>query len=415
MNTQQTALSIHTLIEKLAKIGQTEDGGVTRLLYSPDWFKAQQEIQRLFTEQQLTTFFDDSGNVYGRAEGSFTDEPVVLTGSHIDTVVNGGKYDGVYGVLASLVAVSQLLEEHGQPKRTIDVVSFCEEEGSRFPLNFWGSGSLTGIHEGKDYSDVHDTDGNPFKEAMVQNGFGLEHYQKATRDDLACFVELHIEQGSILEEAGESLGVVKSIVGQRRFIFTVTGESNHAGTTPMNKRRDAMDTATELIQKLIQIGRAQDDAFVATVGQMNVLPNTPNVIPGKVTFTLDIRHHSTATLDAYHDQMNAYVDEQTSSDVTISVNYYSNVLPVAMSEKLATLAYEYAEETNLKSRYMYSGAGHDAQILGSVVPTCLLFVPSAKGVSHSPYEYTKPEDLQVGVDALKHVLYQLAYKEEVKP
>ncbi|MBM7837801.1 allantoate deiminase [Alkalihalobacillus xiaoxiensis] len=408
-NNQQTLSAITTLIEQMAQIGKTSDGGVTRLLYTSDWFKAQQEISDLFQTHQLKTFFDDSGNVYGRAEGKAAAEPVILTGSHIDTVINGGKYDGTYGVLASLLAVSELLEEHGQPQKTIDVVSFCEEEGSRFPLNFWGSGSVTGIHTGKDYSDVLAADGTAFTEAKAQYGFGQGDYLPAERTDIGAFVELHIEQGAILADAGESLGIVKGIVGQKRFIFTVTGESNHAGTTPMHKRRDAMAVATELIHKLIETGRKTDVSFVATVGQMMVEPNTPNVIPGKVTFTLDVRHPSKEALVTYHSKINGFVDQLRTADVDIAVNHYSDVAPVAMSEKLAARAYEHAQAKGLKSRYMYSGAGHDAQILGSVVPTCLLFVPSKNGISHSPHEYTKPEDLQIGVDALKQVIYELAY------
>ncbi|GAF15043.1 LOW QUALITY PROTEIN: allantoate amidohydrolase [Bacillus sp. JCM 19045] len=408
-NNQQTLSAITTLIEQMAQIGKTSDGGVTRLLYTSDWFKAQQEISDLFQTHQLKTFFDDSGNVYGRAQGKAAAEPVILTGSHIDTVINGGKYDGTYGVLASLLAVSELIEEHGQPQKTIDVVSFCEEEGSRFPLNFWGSGSVTGIHTGKDYSGVLAADGTAFIERRPSMGFGQGNYLPAERTDIGAFVELHIEQGAILADAGESLGIVKGIVGQKRFIFTVTGESNHAGTTPMHKRRDAMAIATELIHKLIETGRNSDVSFVTTVGQMIVEPNTPNVIPGKVTFTLDVRHPSKEALVTYHSKINGFVDHLRTADVDIAVNHYSDVAPVAMSEKLAACAYEHAQAKGLKCRYMYSGAGHDAQILGSIVPTCLLFVPSKNGISHSPHEYTKPEDLQIGVDALKQVIYELAY------
>lgn len=410
MKTQQSLAPITSIIEELAHIGKTKDGGVTRLLYTPVWFQAQQTIHQLFKQHGFAPFYDDIGNVYGRVEGTNKEEPVVLTGSHIDTVINGGKYDGTYGVLASLLAVSELVHTHGQPKRTIDVVSFCEEEGSRFPLNFWGSGNLTGIHQDKNYHETKDTNGKSFYDEMNEYGFGLGHYQNPLRRDLGYFVELHIEQGSILEDAGESLGIVKGIVGQKRFIFTVTGESNHAGTTPMNKRRDAMDTATTLVQKLIQAGHSMDESFVATVGQFNVLPNTPNVIPGQITFTLDIRHPHSETLDVYHERIYSFVNELGTSDIAVSVQQYSDVSPVSMSEDLTTLAYDYAQQSNLKSRYMYSGAGHDAQILGSAIPTCLLFVPSVKGVSHSPNEYTKQEDLQVGLDALKHVLYQLAYE-----
>ncbi|WP_078395074.1 allantoate deiminase [Shouchella patagoniensis] len=401
---------ITTYIDQLASFGLTKDGGVTRLLYSPVWMQAQQMLFQLFEQKGLTPFFDDVGNLYGRAIGRVESEPVILTGSHIDTVDNGGKYDGAYGVIASLLAVTQLMNEFGQPKKTIDVVSLCEEEGSRFPLTFWGSGNITGIHKPFDAALIKDSSGITMKEAMEQTGFGLGRHQEALRNDLSCFVELHIEQGSVLENAKESLGIVKSIVGQRRYTITVTGESNHAGTTPMYQRKDAMDSTTALIQRLLNSAKKLDPHFVATIGKMSVFPNTPNVIPGEVRFTLDIRHHQSEVLDRFYESMEHFFSETRFNDgVGIAINQWANVAPVDMSDSLAENAYLLAQRTGYPTRYMYSGAGHDAQVFGAAIPTCLLFVPSINGISHSPLEYTNEEDLQIGVSALREVLYQLAY------
>ncbi|AST95997.1 allantoate amidohydrolase [Niallia circulans] len=406
LETEQASAYIHYL----ARFGKTSDGGNTRLLYTPTWLEAQQAVFSLFQAKGLNAFFDDVGNAYGRIEGTLASQASIVTGSHIDTVSSGGKFDGAYGIIGSLLAVSRLVSRYGRPKKTIDVVSLCEEEGSRFPLAFWGSGSITGRYEQADIDALLDASGISLGEAMRANGFGQGHYQAPRRTDIDCFIELHIEQGQVLEHSGNKIGIAKAIVGQRRFTVTVEGAANHAGTTPMHMRKDAMELASRLITRLVNKARKIDEAFVATVGQIEAFPNTANVIPGKVSFSLDIRHHSTNMLDRYCEEMETFFHEQEqTSQLGISVDQWADVAPVAMDADLTALAFQSAQKTGLPVQYMYSGAGHDTQIFGSCCPTALLFVPSKGGISHSPLEFTADEDLEAGVSALAALLYKLAY------
>ncbi|GIN12745.1 allantoate amidohydrolase [Shouchella clausii] len=401
---------VRSYIDYFAQFGQTSDGGNTRLLYTPAWLDAQQAIFGLFQEKGLAPFYDDVGNAYGRMEGTETTNKTIVTGSHIDTVINGGRFDGVYGIIGSLLAVSRLVARFGRPKTTIDVLSLCEEEGSRFPLAFWGSGNITGRYSKTNPDTIVDASGICLGEAMRENGFGRGHYQPPDRSDIGCFIELHIEQGQVLESSGNTIGIAQAIVGQRRFTITVTGSANHAGTTPMGLRKDALELTSMLIPRLLQNARELDSDFVATVGQIEALPNTANVIPGKVVFSLDIRHHDTAMLDRFCAAMDKdFRAHEQQSGLVISVSQWADVAPVAMDTNLSTSAFEIAQQTSLPVQYMYSGAGHDAQIFGSFCPATLLFVPSKGGISHSPLEYTTDEQLEAGVSALAALLYKLAY------
>jgi allantoate deiminase len=197
--------TIESLIEWLAQFGKTEEGGVTRLLYSNVWQKAQQALQQKMALAGLTAYCDSVGNLFGRITGTEKPNEVILTGSHIDTVVQGGKYDGAYGVLASLLAVQRLLSTYGPPKKTLEVVSLCEEEGSRFPLTFWGSKNIVGEYDLSDIEGVRDADDILFQDAMREAGFPLEYYQSLKRSDIVHFVEVHIEQGPILEKKNNKL------------------------------------------------------------------------------------------------------------------------------------------------------------------------------------------------------------------
>lgn len=401
---------VETMIEWLASFGQTESGGVTRLLYSPSWILAQKALKEKMEEFGLKTYFDDVGNLFGRLEGTEKHTPTILTGSHIDTVIEGGKYDGAYGIVASLLAVRDLLQRYGPPKKPIEVVSLCEEEGSRFPLAFWGSGSIIGKHAYKDAEMLHDINGIPFVEAMKEAGFGDGEHRAPRRDDIDCFIELHVEQGYILEREGHSLGIVSHIVGQRRYNVFVVGESNHAGTTPMSYRKDAISIASDLICYITKKAKESDPILVATVGKINVKPNVPNVIAGEVMFTLDVRHHQEPLLEQFCSEIFQYFQSVSHQhELQILVSQWMNVQPVRMNEKLTEISNKIAKDQNIAFLNLVSGAGHDAQVFGTFCPTSLLFVPSHKGISHSPKEYTKSDDLENGLHMLTELLYKLAY------
>ncbi|MFC4321800.1 allantoate deiminase [Litchfieldia salsa] len=401
------------MVKWLSSYGQSKHGGVSRLLYSSSWINAQHALKAKMEEIGLTTYFDSVGNLFGRLEGSNPQSPIILTGSHIDSVIDGGMYDGVYGIIASLLSVKRLIDQHGQPNKTIEVVSLCEEEGSRFPLTFWGSGNMTGRYSLKDGTRITDGDGIKLLDAMKTAGFDPEQYETPVRDDIGCFIELHVEQGITLERTNKSLGIVSHIVGQRRFNIRITGESNHAGTTPMNFRKDAMLAASHLITFINKKAQETDPQLVATTGKLTAKPNVPNVIAGEVLFTLDVRHYDEQTLDQFCQELSLFfIDYSKEHEMEIEIDQWMSVKPVMMDSTLTNHLTKIAQEKGFSYSPIVSGAGHDAQVFGTHCPTALLFVPSENGVSHSPKESTKKEDLEKGRSVLTELLYQLAYHEE---
>jgi allantoate deiminase len=401
---------VEAAIEWLASIGKTESGGVTRLLYSPAWLEAQLALKNMMDQTKLQTYFDSVGNLFGRLPGTKGEKQTILTGSHIDTVVEGGKYDGAYGIIASLIATLRLFHKYGYPQKTIEVVSLCEEEGSRFPLTFWGSRNISGAYSLERVKDIKDGNGISFLDAMKQAGFDPELYTSPVREDIEKFVEIHIEQGMILERNHNQIGIVTHIVGQRRFTIRVIGESNHAGTTPMLFRKDAVYIASNLISFLTEKAKGMDSALVATVGRLNVKPNVPNVVAGEVEFSLDIRHHKEETIDQFcNETFKEFKRISDDLNVTVEMAQWMDVKPVKMDEEMCKWASDMAEKKQFRYQQMVSGAGHDAQVFGGICSTALLFVPSKSGISHSPQEYTSLEDLELGIELLTDILYKLAY------
>ncbi|WP_010631467.1 Zn-dependent hydrolase [Sporolactobacillus vineae] len=401
---------LHDLIEWLSMFGKTKNGGVTRLLYDAAWQKAQYGLKQKMEDMDLETRFDDAGNLFGRVSGRGEDKKVILTGSHVDTVVDGGKYDGAYGVLASTMAASRLFHLYGPPKQTIEAVSLCEEEGSRFPLSFWGSGTITGKYKMESAAGLLDRSGISLAEAMQSAGFGKGNYPQPVRQDIACFLETHIEQGRTLELEQKTWAPVSAIVGQRRYTISLTGESNHAGTTPMNRRHDAVFAASLMIAHAIQEASHQSNGLVATAGRVEADPNVPNVISGKCRFSLDVRHHELKVMDHFCEQALAFFKETADNlGIRIHVSKWMDAAPVKLDPRLTQMNLKIADHAGIPFRKMISGAGHDSQIFGTYCPTALMFVPSHLGISHSPSEYTRLADLEVGVRMLMKVLYQLAY------
>lgn len=405
-----SALRVTELLEQLGKIGADSQGGVTRLLYSDSWLQAQRFLAEKMAEAGMDTRFDRVGNLYGRFVGSVPHAPAVLAGSHVDTVRSGGKYDGAFGIAAALAAATELMEIHGRPKRTLEVVSFCEEEGSRFPLAYWGSGSVAGTHS-EDMADVTaDPGGVLLGNAMRECGFGKPEQPDPLRRDIAAFLEVHIEQGVMLERSGEEIGIVESISGQRRYILTVEGETNHAGTTPMPVRKDALSASAELIVAVEKAARQVGEPLVATVGRIKVKPNMPNVIAGTVEFSLDIRHQSETMLTGFCDALfNKLRKIAERRGLMLDIQTALQTRPVPMDALLTGRIEHICRERKLKYRRMMSGAGHDVQSLAPFCPSAMLFVPSKGGISHSPDEYTAPEYLETGTSILREMLYQLAY------
>ena len=405
-NTKRT----ETLLATLSSIGIDAQGGLTRLLFDENWKQAQETLKACFKDAGLDTTYDTAGNLIGTVVGSEHPEETVMTGSHVDTVRNGGTLDGQYGILAGFLAIQRLLEKHGTPKRSLSVISFAEEEGSRFPFAFWGSKNLVSTVDREILKDVVDKDGISFPQAMEDAGFDFSATADTPRTDIVAFVEAHIEQGAVLEHLGKQIGVVTAIAGQKRYNVRLIGEANHAGTTPMSLRRDALEGAALCIDTLLREAKSFGDPLVLTFGKLEPKPNIVNVVPGEVSFTVDTRHTDASSLNNFAQ----YVEDTIRSiahdlGLQVEIENWMDESPVPMDAALIELLSDVCKEQGIDYRVMHSGAGHDSQILAPKVPTAMLFVPSIKGISHNPAEESKIEDLVAGIDVLEAALYQLAY------
>lgn len=404
---------LHELLEELSNIGKAEEGGMTRLLYSSSWLKAQQHLQHVMQGKGLITSFDQSGNLYALLEG--TDENSrhnpLFTGSHIDTVISGGKFDGALGVAAGMVALLYLNEVYGPPVRSLAAVSLCEEEGSRFPFAFWGSRSVTGSNDWSAAGNLKDAEGIRMLEAAEICGFGPNSSYPVRPFEPDGYLELHIEQGAVLERTGTSIGIVTDIVGQKRLDVMIEGEANHAGTTPMHYRKDALIGATEMIVRIHELALSYGDPLVATVGTMELLPGAVNVVPGKVSFTLDIRHTDKEIMDRFIEETLLIISESAARNrLYAEWQEHLSVDPVAMDERWIERIQNACEVLDFSYRKMPSGAGHDAQIFAEVCKAAMIFVPSQKGLSHHPEEFTSEEEINQGFRLLVEMLYQYGYR-----
>lgn len=403
--------TIQENVDLLSGIGSDPTGGMTRLLYSDSWLEAQNAVKNKLEEIGMETHFDEIGNLFGRMEGSKYPDETIMSGSHIDTVINGGNLDGQFGVIAAYVAMAYLKETYGQPLRSMEVISMAEEEGSRFPTVFWGSKNFVNEAKIEDVESISDFEGIKFVDAMRQAGFDFKKGEQKRREDIKAFVELHIEQGNVLENEELQIGVVNSIAGQRRYTVVLKGQANHAGTTPMGYRRDAVYAFSRICSESIEKARAIGDPLVLTFGKVEPKPNTVNVVPGEVLFTIDCRHTDSDVLSGFTQKLEQRINEiATEMNIEATIDLWMDEAPVPMDANIVAILEEAAKKANMKYRVMHSGAGHDSQIIAPHYPTAMIFVPSIGGISHNPAEATKLEDLVEGVKMMASALYELAYK-----
>src|SRR3989440_1917667 len=281
-------------VEALGSIGQQAGGGIVRPVYSPAWIEARKQLAEWIRAAGLEVREDAVGNLFGRLRGT-DDTRTILSGSHIDTVKLGGKFDGALGVLAALAALQTLREQVGEPRRSLEMVALCEEEGSRFPAHYWGTRGILGLIQPRELATLRDDDGVSIAEAMRAAGFPPERYHEAQRHDLDAFLELHIEQGRILYDEKVDIGIVESITGIQRLLITVEGRADHAGTTPMDLRRDALQGAALMAAAVTRIVEQEGRAGVVTMGMWDVRPGATNVVPELVRFSVDLRHPEEVT------------------------------------------------------------------------------------------------------------------------
>jgi N-carbamoyl-L-amino-acid hydrolase len=392
-------------IEQLAQIGALPGGGVRRIAYSATDMQARNLVQQWMQAAGMSVKIDAAGNIIGRYPGKSSQAAALATGSHIDTVPNGGRYDGAFGVLAGLEVVRVLHERQILLDRPLEVIVFTDEEGTMI-----GSKAMSGraILDPETYPR---TDGIDIQTCLTRIGGDWERLAEARRTaaDIAAFVELHVEQGPVLECLGKQIGVVEGIVGQRRYIITVKGSSSHAGSTPMQMRQDALVAASKVVLAVNKIANTPGGQQVATVGWMEVLPNAANVIPGLVKMSLDIRDLSSQHLDNLMAQLQAEIEA-----IAAETHTYIELQPRLRNEPALAKPYiqqaiaQVCEDLNLSYTHLPSRASHDAQELATFTDMGMIFVPSQAGVSHAEIEYTAPEQCAQGANVLLHTFLELA-------
>ncbi|WP_425216594.1 Zn-dependent hydrolase [Tumidithrix helvetica] len=389
-------------IATLAQIGQLPNGGVERLAYSPADIKARQLVQQWMLGADMQVRIDAGGNIIGRYAGSNPDLPAIATGSHIDTVPNAGHYDGAYGVLAALEVIRTLKENSLQLNHPLEAIVFADEEGSMI-----GSKAITGnINPNPD--SYHPVEGT-IQTCLASIGGDWQKIETAQRDrnDFAAFLELHVEQGPVLDSAGIQIGVVEGVVGQRRYTITVQGSASHAGTTPMSMRQDALVAAAQVILSVNLLANLPGKQ-VATVGKMLVSPNAPNTIPAFVEMSLDVRDLSDHNLDDLINSLESDLEAVAAATQTkISLKPVLQNQPALASPIIQTAIVQTCRELELTSLHLPSRAGHDAQEMAKLTEMGMIFVPSQNGVSHSETEYTSPEHCVQGANVLLHTLLKL--------
>jgi N-carbamoyl-L-amino-acid hydrolase len=396
----------HSLME-MASIGATPKGGVGRLALTDLDKQARDLFVRWCEAAGCAVRVDRMGNIFARRPGTEDALPPVMTGSHLDTQPLGGKFDGAYGVLAGLEAVRALNEAGVATRAPIDVVVWTDEEGARFKAGIMGSGVFAGLHDLAAALANPDGDGRTTGAELAR----IDYAGAAPVGSIpvAAFFEAHIEQGPLLEAEGTPIGVVLGGQGQRCFRVTVEGEEGHAGTLPMDRRRDALLGAARMIDALNGVAFRHEPHPVITVGALQVRPNSPNTIPGQAVFSIDSRHPDDATLATVAADMRAACEDiAAAAGLGVDLEQTSARGSVAFDAACIAMVRRAAERLGLAHRDIYSGAGHDACNLARIAPTGMIFVPCEKGISHNELENARPEDLAAGCDVLLQVLLERA-------
>jgi hydantoinase/carbamoylase family amidase len=405
-------VSLRDEIEQLAAYNDDPAaGGITREVYTPTYAAALDWVAQRMRDAGMETRLDAFGNLWGRWAGREPGAPRVVTGSHVDTTLNAGRYDGVVGVLGAIDAVRRLQADGFAPRRSIDIVSFAGEE-PRFGTGCIGSRALIGALGPDDLQRMRDRAGVSLADALAQAGFPPERVPEAAIDAGAvhAFVELHIEQGAVLEQGGEQVGVVTAIAAPHDLRLIVRGEAAHSGATPMALRHDALAGAAEVMLVLERLAKASPSGTtVGTVGVIRASPGAINVVPGEVHLDVDVRDSDLAARETVVAELLEAADAiARARGLSVDVEPIVVDSPVRCAPEIVAAATEACRELGLRHRTMTSGAYHDAMIMAAKVPVGMIFVPSRAGISHHPDEYTAPDQVDDGARVLAGILRRLS-------
>ncbi len=390
-------LKLENLTTVISDAGKNADGSYTRLPMSAEYFRAASQLQTLMQDAGMNTSIDSVGNVHGLLAGTKPSKGTILTGSHLDTVKNGGLFDGALGIAAALLCVQMLRENNISLKHNLQITGFQGEEGSDLGGTF-GSRSMMGLIPpiSAEYEQI-----------LKQYGISYRNISDARADtsDMKCYLELHIEQGKILEDEQKSIGIVSGIVGITRYKITALGVSNHAGTTPMKLRSDALTAAAQLILYISELANSYSNHLVATVGQLTVYPGSVAVIPGKVEMTLEVRHMEQEVIDNFINKITDFASNITNAEFSFSelIKKPSVYCSEALKDKIRLSC----EHFGMSFTELPSGAGHDGNAIGQRMPIGMIFVPSVNGLSHCKDEFTVWSDAVNGALVLYNTILEM--------
>lgn len=392
---------------ELAQIGATEKGGVCRLALTDLDREGRDLFVRWCEQAGCTISVDVMGNIFARRAGKNNDLAPVMTGSHLDSQPTGGKFDGAYGVMAGLEVIRTLNDLDIETEAPIEVVAWTNEEGSRFAPAMVGSGAFAEIFD-LDYAlSRQDEDGKTIEEELKRIGYAGS--EAIGEHPVGAYFEAHIEQGPILEAEQKTIGIVQGAQGQRWYEVTVTGQEAHAGPTPMNRRRDALVGAARMVDAVNRIGMAHQPNACSTCGMLKVTPNSRNVIPGQVWFTIDLRHPDDMTLSQMNDELRQQL-QNIADDIGLQLEieqiWYTP--PTPFDDDCIAAVRKGAEAGGFANMEIVSGAGHDAVYIAKIAPTGMIFVPCENGISHNEIENATPADLSAGCDVLLQAMLDRA-------
>ena len=405
MNANQNRIEQH--IDLLSQFTATPGADVTRLSYSKEDLSARIYIKEKMVDYGLTVSEDGFGNIFGKLEGTIPDAPSVIVGSHFDSVPNGGAYDGAAGVVVGLEVAALFQENACKPAYPLEIIALVEEEGSRFGGGLMGSRGMMGLLTNEGFKTLVDNNGVRAEDAMIS--IGLDPTKEKLRDPktIKAFVELHIEQGPILEEKAIPIGIVEAIVGLTQLEVTIQGQAGHAGTTPMDRRSDALVSAAQIIAAFPQLASDEGNGTVITTGQLNVFPNGANVIPNKVVFTVDIRSGKEEHVQHAIRKVEELIASKNDAGILTSVGQLMYISPKEMDEHVRSTLKNVSDKLEIPYCSLNSGAGHDAMVLSDFTACGMIFIPSKNGLSHCPEEWSDAGHLADGANVLYQTALQL--------
>ena len=394
-------------IIKLSKISSLEFGSLSRVAYTDADIDGRKYVIQLMVAAGMDVNIDEGGNIIGRLKGKDNNLPPIAIGSHIDSVPEGGSYDGNVGSLSAIEVAHTIWENDLTLNHPLIVVIFQNEEGGLF-----GSKVMTTGLTDKELR-LRSSSGFTIEEGIKRIGGNLNKLQdaKLKKDEWTAYVELHIEQGAFLYDENLEIGIVEGIVGIKQWNVIIDGFANHAGTTPMDKRNDALYAASLYVQSVHEIGKNTPGNQVATVGMIKPFPGAPNVIPGKVNASLEIRDLDEKKIDSIYKKIKRSTKKiAKKTGTTFQFQQTINIVPEPTNGEIRNAIFDASNDLKLKSKFMPSGAGHDAQEMAQICPIGMIFVPSKNGISHSPKEYSSPKDISNGANVLLHTVLKIDEK-----